>query len=156
MRLLVCDVRDGANHHERYAEVVANVRNRGRFHLNGNRLREVMTDFCQTDGAIDERITADNQAAYRVKIELSNAGFSRRNQFVVSFKPCRAARELTVFVAKRGDVGIVITRFVGDNDIAHFQRRRQAASRTGVHDHVRLAALKQQGRTQRSSHFTDA
>lgn len=115
-----------------------------------------MTDFRQTDGAVDERITADNQTSYRVEVELRNAGLCRRNQFVVRFKPCRAARKLAVLVAERGDVRIVIARFVGNNDVTHFQRRRQAARRAGIHDHVRLAALKQQGGTQRRSDFTDA
>lgn len=45
-----------------------------------------MTDFRQTDGAVDERITADNQTSYRVEVELRNAGLCRRNQFVVRFK----------------------------------------------------------------------
>jgi len=115
-----------------------------------------MTNFRQADGAIDERITADDQAAYRVEVQLSDAAFSRRNQFVIGFKPGRATRKLTVFVAECGNVCIVVTRFIGNNDITPFQRRRQAACRTGVNDNVRLAAFEQQGRAPRSSNLTDA
>ena len=64
---------------------MANVGNRGRFHLNGDSLREVVTDFA-ADGAIDEGITAHNQAAYGVEVQLSNALFCRRNQLIVGLK----------------------------------------------------------------------
>ncbi|CSH47733.1 Uncharacterised protein [Shigella sonnei] len=50
----------------------------------------------------------------------------------------------------------MITRFVRDNDIAHFQRWCQATGRTGVNNHIWLAVFQQQSGTQRRSDFTDA
>ena len=49
----------------------------------------------------------------------------------------------------------MVARFIGDDDIADLQRRREAAGRTGINDHVRLAALQQQGRARRRRHFPD-
>ena len=115
-----------------------------------------MTDFRQTNRAVDKGIAADDQATHRIEVQLVNAAFSGGNQLIIRFKPGRAARKLTIFVAECGDICIVITRFVGNHDIAHFQRRRQTARRTRINDNVRLAALKQQGRAQCRCNFTDA
>ncbi|MNT56066.1 hypothetical protein D3C72_1933450 [compost metagenome] len=154
--MLIGHVGDGANHYERYAEVMAHVRNRGRFHFNGNRLREVVADFRQTHGTIDEGVAADDQAAYGVEVQLGDAAFCCSHQLIVGFKTCRTTRQLAVLVTECCDIGIVITRFIGDHDIAHFQGRSQTARRTGIDDHVRFAALKQQGCAQCCRYFTDA
>lgn len=103
---------------------MAHVRNGRGFHLNGHSLREVMTDFRQTNRAVDKGIAADDQATHRIEVQLVDAAFSGGNQLIIRFKPGRAARKLTIFVAECGDVCIVVTRFVGNHDIAHFQRRR--------------------------------
>ena len=92
MGLLIGDVRDSANDNKRHVKVVTHVRNCGCFHLNGNRLREVMLNFCQANGTVNEGIAADDQSTDGVQIEFGNAGFRCSNQCRVGFKTGRAAR----------------------------------------------------------------
>ena len=92
MGLLIGNVRDSANHDKWHLKVVANVRNCGRFHLNGNRLREVMLNFSQPHGTINECIAADDKSANSVQIELGDARFCGCNQRRIGFKTSRATR----------------------------------------------------------------
>ena len=68
VRLLVGHIGDGANHHERNLKVMADVSDGGRFHFHSDRLREIMADLRQTDRAVNEGITADDQAANGIEI----------------------------------------------------------------------------------------
>jgi hypothetical protein len=47
---------------------MADVSDGGRFHFHGDRLREIMADLRQTDGAVNEGIAADDQAANGIEI----------------------------------------------------------------------------------------
>ncbi len=60
-----------------------------------------------------------------------NTGSAGGHQFFIRLKTRRAARELAVFIAEGGDVGVVVARFIGDDDIADLQRRRQTVHPDG-------------------------
>ena len=117
MRLLIGNIGDRANDNKRYAIVVADVRDGGGFHFYRDGLREVVADFGETNGTVDECVAADNESANRIKIQRADADLCGGNQLIIGFETGRAARQLAILIAKRGDVRVVIARFVGDDDI---------------------------------------
>ena len=121
MRLLVGNVRDRANDNKRYTIVVADVRDGCGFHFYRDGLREVVADFCESNRTVDEGVAADDQSAYRIQVQRLDAGLRGGNQLIIGFETGRAARQLAILIAKRGDVRVVIARFVGDDDIADLQ-----------------------------------
>lgn len=87
VRLLIGHVRDSAYHHERHVEVMADVGDSGGFHLYGDRVGEVMPDFRQPDGTVNKRVAANNKAAYRVQIQIPDAGFRGGDQLIMALNP---------------------------------------------------------------------
>ena len=102
---------------------MADVGDGGRFHFHGDRLREIMADLRQTDRAVNEGIplTMRPRTALRSNALMQLCG---GHQFSSALKPA-GQPELAVFIAEGGDVGVVVARFIGDDDIADLQRRRR-------------------------------
>ena len=120
---------------------MADVGDRRGFHFHGGDARESGADARQRLGAVDEGVTAADQAAHRVQIQLFDAAFRQRDQRVVGDERRRAAGHLARLVAEGGDVGVVVAHFFRHHDIAHAQRAGQAAGGTGVDHQIRAAVF---------------
>ena len=129
----------------------------GPFHFHGGHGREVGAGLGDALRVTHELVAGTDQPFLTLDplLQLGHGGARQCLQAFIGDKGGGHLRHLADFIAKAGDIHIVMTHFAGDDHIADMQLGIKTTRRAGIDDAIRCEAIQQQGGGNRRGHLAD-